>query len=102
MYEIAEETRYVKHHKKKIVLPFSLMRHFAQELTALGWRLFYRRLDEEGNTAALVAKSQERPLPISRSELSSPNQANGVFFPRCGAGRIALTSPSIFLPTTDC
>ena len=32
MAEVREEATYVKHHKKKIILLFSAMRHFAQSL----------------------------------------------------------------------
>ena len=31
MCEVAEEATYVRHHKKKIILLFSAMRHFADE-----------------------------------------------------------------------
>jgi deoxyribodipyrimidine photolyase-like uncharacterized protein len=101
IYEIAEETRYVKRHKKKIVLPFSAMRHFGQELTALGWRVFYRRLDEEGNTGSSSGEVARASAAYQPQRIVVTRPGNGVFFPRCGAGRIALTSPSIFLPTTD-
>ena len=32
MMEVANEIEYVNHHKKKLVLIFSAMRHFANEL----------------------------------------------------------------------
>ena len=35
--EVIEEASYVKHHKKKIAFLFSAMRHFANELTELGY-----------------------------------------------------------------
>ena len=38
MTELDEETRYVGHHKQKLVFILSAMRHFAQELSAAGWR----------------------------------------------------------------
>ena len=49
MVETQAEATYVRHHKKKIVLLFSAMRHFAQELEALGWRVDYRTLDAHDN-----------------------------------------------------
>jgi deoxyribodipyrimidine photolyase-related protein len=52
MCEVAEETTYVRHHKKKIILLFSAMRHFAEELKSLGWRVAYTRLDDPGNTGS--------------------------------------------------
>jgi deoxyribodipyrimidine photolyase-related protein len=36
MCEVVEEATYVRHHKKKIILLFSAMRHFADELRGLG------------------------------------------------------------------
>ena len=45
MAEVRDETRYVRHHKKKIALIFSAMRHFADDLRAAGWRVVYVKLD---------------------------------------------------------
>jgi deoxyribodipyrimidine photolyase-related protein len=53
MAEVAEEARYVRHHKKKIAFVLAAMRHFAAELTEQGWQVDYIRLDEEGNTGSL-------------------------------------------------
>ena len=44
MAELRSETGYVKHHKKKIALLFSAMRHFAEELRADGWPVSYTHL----------------------------------------------------------
>lgn len=41
MAEVAEEAAYVNHHKKKIALIFSAMRHFAAELRDKGFDLHY-------------------------------------------------------------
>jgi deoxyribodipyrimidine photolyase-related protein len=49
MCEVVEEATYVRHHKKKIVLLFSAMRHFAEELRGLGWPVAYTKLDDGGN-----------------------------------------------------
>lgn len=46
MCEVAEETTYVKHHKKKIVLILSAMRHFADELRIRGFSVRYVQLDD--------------------------------------------------------
>jgi deoxyribodipyrimidine photolyase-related protein len=51
--EVAAETRYVQHHKKKIAFLFSAMRHFADELSGLGWTVDYVRLDSPDNTGSL-------------------------------------------------
>lgn len=50
MVEVAEETEYVWHHKKKIAFIFSAMRHFAGELKAGGWPVTYVKLDDPKNT----------------------------------------------------
>lgn len=62
MAEVPDETGYVPHHPKKIVLVLSAMRHFAEELRAAGWNVRYFRLDEEGPRSicgALMAVHQE-------------------------------------------
>ena len=56
MCEVAEEATYVRHHKKKIILLFSAMRHFADELRAQGWRVAYTRLDDDGNSGSLAGE----------------------------------------------
>lgn len=56
MAEVAEEASYVWHHKKKLAFVFSAMRHFAQELTAAGWDVRYRKLDDPENAGSLTAE----------------------------------------------
>ncbi len=45
MAEVVEETTYVRHHKRKIALLFSAMRHFADDLRRGGIEVDYTRLD---------------------------------------------------------
>ncbi len=52
MTEVAAETTYVWHHKKKLVLILSAMRHFAEELKQEGYKVEYVKLDDEKNTGA--------------------------------------------------
>jgi deoxyribodipyrimidine photolyase-related protein len=52
MCEVVEEATYVRHHKKKIILLFSAMRHFADELRSLGWTVAYTKLDDVGNAGS--------------------------------------------------
>ncbi|MEM6824742.1 MAG: cryptochrome/photolyase family protein, partial [Pseudomonadota bacterium] len=54
MAEVAEEARYVGHHKKKIAFVFSAMRHFAEDLREAGWTVRYVRLDDGGNSGSLA------------------------------------------------
>ena len=41
MAEVWSEASYVKHHKQKIALVFSAMRHFAEALAASGRQVIY-------------------------------------------------------------
>lgn len=66
MAEVAEEGSYVPHHKQKIALILSAMRHFAQELAAGGFNVDYIRLDDPANTHSLggeLARARERHRP---------------------------------------
>jgi deoxyribodipyrimidine photolyase-related protein len=68
MVEVAEETGYVRHHKQKIALIFSAMRHFAEALTAAGWRVDYVQLDNPGNSGSFtgeVARAIARHAPAA-------------------------------------
>ncbi|WP_298303971.1 cryptochrome/photolyase family protein [uncultured Erythrobacter sp.] len=66
MMEVWDEATYVKHHKQKITLIFSAMRHFAQELGDAGWSVDYVKLDDannSGNFTGEVARAIERHDP---------------------------------------
>jgi deoxyribodipyrimidine photolyase-related protein len=56
MMEVQAETTYVRHHKQKIVLVLSAMRHFAEALRATGVTVDYVRLDDPDNTGDLTAE----------------------------------------------
>lgn len=56
MCEVAEETTYVKHHKKKIVLILSAMRHFADELRIRGFSVRYVQLDDADNSGSFTGE----------------------------------------------
>ncbi len=56
MAEVMEECRTVAHHRKKIALVLSAMRHFAQALAARGVRVRYIRLDDPENTHSLTGE----------------------------------------------
>ncbi len=53
MAEVQAECSYVKHHKKKLVLVLSAMRHFADRLRSKGWRVDYVAVDDPENTQSL-------------------------------------------------
>ncbi|SFS11764.1 cryptochrome/photolyase family protein [Sphingomonas jatrophae] len=56
MMEVWDEATYVRHHKKKIALIFSAMRHFAEALRNDGWRVDYVALDDAGNTQSFTGE----------------------------------------------
>ena len=66
MAEVLAEATYVKHHKKKIALVFSAMRHFAEELRKAGWKVAYTRLDDAENTQSLSGEVA-RALRLTRA-----------------------------------
>ncbi|MEP2235434.1 MAG: cryptochrome/photolyase family protein [Alteripontixanthobacter sp.] len=66
MMEVCDEATYVKHHKQKIALIFSAMRHFAGELRAAGWTIDYIHLTDQDNSGSFtgeVARAIERHDP---------------------------------------
>jgi deoxyribodipyrimidine photolyase-related protein len=58
MMEVMDETTYVAHHKQKIVLVLSAMRHFAEALRRCGVRVDYVPLDAPDNSASLTTEVQ--------------------------------------------
>lgn len=66
MVEVHDETTYVKHHKQKIVLVLSAMRHFAELLRAEGVAVDYVRLDDKDNTGSF---SDELERAVSRHKV---------------------------------
>jgi deoxyribodipyrimidine photolyase-related protein len=56
MMEVADETIYVRHHKRKIAFILSAMRHHADALVAAGWRVDYVRLDDPENSGSFTSE----------------------------------------------
>ena len=56
MMEVWDEATYVKHHKQKIALIFSAMRHFADELREAGWTVDYVKLDDKDNAGSFTGE----------------------------------------------
>ena len=54
MAEVAEEAQYVPHHKQKIALLFSAMRHFSRQLEAAGWRVHYHKYQSDSAHTRLI------------------------------------------------
>lgn len=74
MVEANSEANYAPYHKQKLAFIFAAMRHFAEELKILGWKVRYLKLDEPGNSGDL-------PLEIERA------------LQTLSANRIILTEP---------
>ena len=49
MMEVVNEASYVNHHKKKLVLVFSAMRHFAENLKKQGYPIIYSKIDNSSS-----------------------------------------------------
>jgi deoxyribodipyrimidine photolyase-related protein len=76
MTEVEEETRYVRHHKQKIVFLLSAMRRFAAELAAEGIEVDYVRLDDADNAGSFtgeLARAVARHEP-SRVVVAEPGE----------------------------
>ena len=76
MAELADEVRYVPHHRKKIVLILSAMRHFASHLQAAGHSVHYQRFDPETRIRSFsdaVANHCER-YQIDRIVVTRPGE----------------------------
>jgi deoxyribodipyrimidine photolyase-related protein len=66
MMEVADETTYVRHHRKKIAYILSAMRHHAAALVQAGWHVDYVRLDDPDNAGSFtgeVARAVARHAP---------------------------------------
>ncbi|MBQ0833019.1 cryptochrome/photolyase family protein [Marinobacter sp.] len=53
MAEVHNEASYTNHHKKKLVLLFSAMRHFAQQLEKDGWQVHYQHYHPDNKYQSL-------------------------------------------------
>lgn len=54
LFEMRQETDYVKHHIQKIAGFFAAMRQFADELKSLGHQVVYIKINDEQNTQSLT------------------------------------------------
>lgn len=70
MTEAGEEATYVPQHRKRLVLFFAAMRHFAEGQRRLGRRVLYRQIDHDGAPQTLAgslrqAIAAEQPAEIA-------------------------------------
>jgi len=54
MAEVHDEATYTRHHKQKIALLFSAMRHFAQSLRDQGWQVDYHHYRADSDATSLL------------------------------------------------
>ena len=76
MVEVHDEATYVRHHRQKIALVLSAMRHFAESLRAEGLRVDYVRLDDAGNSGSFTGELG-RALsrhPVDRIVVTEPGE----------------------------
>ena len=74
--EVKQEASYVKHHKKKIVLIFSAMRHFSDQLDELGYRVRYSKFTDAENTGSLAGEVKRalNTFDIDRIVITHPGE----------------------------
>jgi len=75
MMEVLAECTHVPHHKQKIVLVLSAMRHFAEQLRGRGMNVDYVSLDDDQNTGDFTSEirravTRHRPAGIVVTEPS--------------------------------
>lgn len=76
LFEMRQETDYVKHHIQKIVGFFSAMRAFAHSLEAQGHRVIYYRINDDHNTQSLTQNLSQiiQKHPIKKFEYQLPDE----------------------------
>ncbi|MFW5881316.1 MAG: cryptochrome/photolyase family protein, partial [Roseicyclus sp.] len=103
MTEAAEEATYIPQHKRRLVLFFAAMRHFAEAQRQKGRRVLYRRLDDEGAPETLAgslraAIEAEQPEQIV---LTRPGDWRVLESLRAAAPGRQIVEDSHFLSTPD-
>ncbi|MCQ0969380.1 cryptochrome/photolyase family protein (plasmid) [Paracoccus sp. TK19116] len=71
MAEVDAEATYADHHKQKLALVFSAMRHFAQDMEDRGWSVDYRKLPDgvpDLETALAEAIAKHKPEMVIVTE----------------------------------
>lgn len=76
MCEVRNEAEHIKHHKKKLVLIFSAMRHFSDYLEQHGYKVIYVKLNQTNNSGNFIAELRKfiRINSISKVFLTEPSE----------------------------
>ncbi|WP_421695159.1 cryptochrome/photolyase family protein [Aestuariivirga sp.] len=69
MMEVLEEASYVRHHKQKLTLVFSAMRHFAEDLRRDGMSVDYVTLDDPANTGSFTTELERAAARLAPSRI---------------------------------
>lgn len=82
MAEVHDEATYTHHHKKKLVLLFSAMRHFAETLRHQGWTVHYQRYHPDNPEKSLQTV-------VGKLLHEAPERFSKVVTTECGEWRLA-------------
>ena len=69
MAELKQEADYAWHHKKKLVLIFSAMRHFKKELEENGFKIFYTEFEDQKNTNSFAGELERAVLELKPQKI---------------------------------
>ena len=74
--EVWDQATFVKHHKKKLVLIFSSMRHFSEELKSKGFKVHYTKLDDSSKPISLFSelKKEIQDSGIKKVIVTEPSE----------------------------
>jgi len=74
MMEVSNEIEYANHHKKKLVLIFSAMRHFANELKKNGFDITYVEFDKSEENFTQELERQCKKLNPKSIKITHPSE----------------------------
>ena len=74
MMEVFNEATYANHHKKKLVLVFSAMRHFAKELQEKGVSVTYSKINKSQDNFAKELSNQCKKIQPKRIVITHPGE----------------------------
>ncbi|TPW26371.1 cryptochrome/photolyase family protein [Pararhizobium mangrovi] len=72
--EVADETTYVRHHRRKIAFLFSAMRHFARDLETDGYTVRYVRLEDGETSLSDVLQKAVKDLSPKTVVVTEPGE----------------------------
>ena len=74
MMEVFNEATYANHHKKKLVLVFSAMRHFAKELEEKGVSVTYSKINKSQDNFTKELSNQCKKIQPKRIVITHPGE----------------------------